>query len=79
MFDKRWKSLELTNNCFDSRDPVGAQLVGFSSLHNLSEIKRSDVWLQATNFGAICRKLIDLMLTLLNNLLEISKKICAND
>ena len=63
MFDKRWKSLELTNNCFDSRDPVGAQLVGFSSSRNLSETQRSDVWLQATNFGAICWKLIDLMLT----------------
>ena len=54
-------------------------MVGFSSSPNLSETQRSDLWLQAKNFGAICRKLIDLMLTLLNNLLEISKKICAND
>ena len=61
MFDKRWESLELTNNCFDSRDPVGAQVVGFSSSPNLSETQRSDVWLQETNFGAICRKLKDLM------------------
>ena len=62
MFDKRWKSLELTNNCFDSWDPVKAQVVGFSFSLNLSETQRSDVWLQATNFGAICWKLMDLML-----------------